>query len=82
MPRRDRREFHPFVTVLDGQEYEIHPDGKVYHRRPRQRLRCLNKLTETFRTEEATLRRVKDPALVSAVQGKAKGVSWTQNVAV
>lgn len=77
---RNRRELLPFVVDVDGQEYEIHPDGRVYHRRPRLRLRCLHQLTQSFRTEEATLRRVKDPKLVAKVREAAKGVRWTSGL--
>lgn len=63
MPPRDRREFIPFLVELDGQQYEVHPGGRVY-----------------FRTEESTLRRVKDKELVRRVREAVKGVEWAPGV--
>jgi len=83
MARSSRREFLPFVVELDEGTFEVHADGKVYRRVvTHTRLRQISKLSETFRTEETTLRRVKDRDLVAKAKAAAAGTRWTRAVGV
>ncbi len=83
MPRRDVRAFIPIVVHLGTEQYEVHADGSVYWRqRPKQRVRKVHETSQPFRTEGATLRRVRDPELAARALQEAAGAEWTGAVRI